>query len=191
MEKIFKKSGLCAAVCASLTCTKLYAYFKNCHGDEPLPLTMPIVFARAPRSRPRSMLAHLLVDWSVLGSEYRLTFGHNCRFLSIAAYGRKARGLRELEWDCNNSDYNMSLLESVPPDGHPSCRLPNPFNKGIDWGDEAVQVIQASLDHFGDVEDWIYHWYSYMVWNAYERKLGVFLKEWQTNRTARSGSIFS
>jgi hypothetical protein len=42
-------------------------------------------------------------------------------------------------------------------------RLPNPYNKGLDWFPEAIEAIKADITRFDDIEEWRVFWSSFRV----------------------------
>jgi hypothetical protein len=45
-------------------------------------------------------------------------------------------------------------------------RLPNPYNKGLDWFPEAIEAIKADVTRFEDIEEWKIFWSPFHVFQS-------------------------
>lgn len=168
----------CAAVCTGLTCTKFYAFFKNYHGDKPVPLRTLINY---PPGTPsfgflgRDYLGDLLVDWA--GSRYRFSADTVDRLLNIEIYGTEI-GNQDINLRRRYLDYSTSKYDARKGYGRPDYALPNPHNKGLAWYEEALAVIEASLATFEDPQTWERYWWNYFVYAHNRYHLLEAFEDW-------------
>jgi hypothetical protein len=189
--RIFEALPHATAACLGLTCRGLYACLKK-HHPQPIRLGSNNFSDSSGFccdayflwwSGQRIYLWQLLRNW--MGTKYRFVdfkvgrFEHPNsvkRFLNQKVYSEldgfllKQPAYRQYEsaffWNRYRDWTDARLNPKNPVDCRYQkyeSRLPNPYNKGLNWIPEAIEAIKADITRFDDIEEWRIFWSSFRV----------------------------
>lgn len=200
--RIFEALPHATAACLGLTCRGLYACLKK-HHPQPIWLgsnndsdslgfhcdayflfwSGRIIF-----------LWQLLKNW--MGTKYRFVdfevnlFGNRksmSRFLNRKVYSRLDSFLVKqpsyedevfLLWYLDWASAGLNPKNPIDCRYHKfESRLPNPYNKGLDWFPEAIEAIKADVTRFEDVREWRIFWSSFHVFRDHKNIFDDFFDE--------------
>ncbi|KAI9640039.1 hypothetical protein NHQ30_011602 [Ciborinia camelliae] len=134
-------------------------------------------------------LDELLETW--MGPQYRcaslLSLSSRRHYLRRSVYGEN-HGYQptsaELDLESRYRDFDRSIMRGpIKVDGNDGdlvpSQLPNPFNKGYAWDDEAIAIIERDLLKHKYIGSWVKTWEEFRIWQAHQKHfhdIGTFME---------------